>query len=815
MLAASGSIASLARRVAGWGAARPGGPRLVQLVSSFLLVLTLLAPAGFALWAAIAEYQSGAAARKAAVVPDRLAVARFTLAQEESLVRQYRLAPLPEIKVEYRQQVDAFRQAFKQSMATSPLELADELARLLAQHAQFVTATEAVFAVMNAENAMAAIDVQAVDSNYALLESGVAHAVAKSLAHEKMFEERTENIQFGVLVGTLIVFLLNLGLAVSLLLIRRAGTRRTQAAAEHEAELVQRSEQRFRALVQNAADVMIIADPGGIVTYAGPGVTTQWGYPEDGLLGRPAAVVIHVDDQAIFRDLWQQLAEAPDTTRSTELKVLRQDGVWRRVELFLANLTQEPAIGGFVLTTHDIEERKQFEYQLTRRAFYDALTGLPNRVLFHDRVEQALVRARRHRRLVGVLFIDLDNFKLINDSLGHAIGDQLLAQAAERLQSCLRGEDTVARLGGDEFVVLLDCLYADANMAMVADAIMHQFKRPFTLDARDCIVTVSIGMAFGGASQEDGETLLRNADVAMYRAKSAGKGQHVMFDPSMHRDALTQLELENDLRRAVTDGQLRVHYQPIVTIASGDFVEVEALVRWQHPVYGLIPPEQFINVAEDTGLIVPIGWWVLEQACYQAVQWQAHADRAPLTLSVNLSPRQFRQPDLEGAVADILHRSGLDPCHLKLEITEGAIMENTDCSITTLGKLKALGVKLAVDDFGTGYSSLSYLNRLPLDVLKIDQSFVKGIGQNQEDTAIVQAIMSLARSLQLSVTGEGIETADQADLLGMMGCNSGQGYLYSRPLEAEDLTALLRSGAHAAAHPAIAAANAPLDATMA
>jgi EAL domain-containing protein (putative c-di-GMP-specific phosphodiesterase class I) len=289
----------------------------------------------------------------------------------------------------------------------------------------------------------------------------------------------------------------------------------------------------------------------------------------------------------------------------------------------------------------------------------------------------------------------------------------------------------------------------------------------------------------------------------------------VMFDPSMHRDALARLEMENDLRRAVTDGQLRVHYQPIVTIASGDFAEVEALVRWQHPVRGLIPPAQFISLAEDTGLIVPIGWWVLEQACCQAVQWQAHADRAPLTLSVNLSPRQFRQPDLDVAVADILHRSGLDPCHLKLEITEGAIMENTDCSSATLGKLKALGVKLAVDDFGTGYSSLSYLKRLPLDVLKIDQSFVKGIGQNQEDTAIVQAIMSLARSLQLSVTGEGIETADQADLLGMMGCNSGQGYLYSRPLEAEDLTALLRSGAHAAAHPAIAAANAPLDATMA
>ena len=388
----------------------------------------------------------------------------------------------------------------------------------------------------------------------------------------------------------------------------------------------------------------------------------------------------------------------------------------------------------------------------------------------------------------------MDNFKLITDGLGHAVGDQLLKEAAARLSECVRAEDTVARLGGDEFVVLLDCLLDEADAQVVAENISRQFRRPFKLGSHDVVVTASIGVTLGDASHQDASAILRDADVAMYRAKSEGKGKHVLFDASMHRDSLAGLELENDLRQALEKNELRLHYQPIVEMHTNKLVEVEALVRWQHPTRGLIPPSDFITIAEETGMIVPLGHWVLEEACKQAAQWHAESTvTPPLTLSVNLSPRQFQQPDLDEEIADILQRTGMKASCLKLEITEGVIMRDVELTITMLAKLKALGLKLAVDDFGTGYSSLAYLKRLPLDVLKIDQSFVKGIGRNPEDTAIVQAILSLAQSFNLSVTGEGIETIEQATLLTSMSCDRGQGYFFAKPLDGSGITALLQA----------------------
>ena len=569
------------------------------------------------------------------------------------------------------------------------------------------------------------------------------------------------------------------------------------ALAAREASSIRASERRFRGLVQNTSDMILICAAPGAITYQSPAAGSIWGYPADGLLGVSLIALIHPDDQPAAQEVWEQVRQSPPdgdegATRSTGLRLRDQDGTWRQAELVVTNLLHDPAVDGLVVTIRDVTERKAFEQQLMQQAFYDALTGLPNRVLFRDRFEQALVRAARQGNVVGLLFLDLDNFKLVNDGLGHQTGDRLLTEAAARLRSCIRAQDTVARLGGDEFVIILEPLSGEEDALPVAKAITHQFSRPFTLDGRDVVVTASIGIAISGPGREDAGNLLRDADVAMYRAKGEGRAHYVVFHPSMHADSLARLELENDLRSALIRSELRVYYQPIVMLKSGAFSEVEALVRWQHPTRGLIAPGEFIPIAEETGLIVPLGLWVLEEACRQVAAWHLQRPSQPaLTLSVNLSPRQFQQHSLVADVAHALRTAGLPASCLKLEITEGVIMRDVEATIRTLWELKGLGLKLAIDDFGTGYSSLSYLKRLPIDVLKIDRSFVSGIGQDQEDAAIIHAIMALAKSLNLKVTGEGIETAEQAALLGDWGCDQGQGYLYSKPLDSHRAGVLL------------------------
>jgi diguanylate cyclase (GGDEF)-like protein len=469
---------------------------------------------------------------------------------------------------------------------------------------------------------------------------------------------------------------------------------------------------------------------------------------------------------------------------------------WCHVELILTNLLHEPDVEGLVVTARDIAPRKAFEQQLIRQAFQDSLTLLPNRALFRDRLEQALIRAARRQARVGLLYLDLDNFKLINDGLGHQAGDELLVEAAKRLQACVRGEDTVARLGGDEFVILLGSA-TEAEAVLAAERVEQQFRRPFKIDGRDFVTTVSVGIALGDAGHDRPDLLLRNADIAMYLAKAGGRARHVVFQAGMQTDSLSRLDLENDLREAVGRGEMRVHYQPIVILDSGRVTEVEALLRWQHPTRGLMAPADFIAIAEESGLIVPIGQWVLEEACRQVAAWQAEFPADPkLTISVNLSPRQFQQSNLVDQVSGALRAAGLAPTGLKLEITEGAIMRDVEATIKTLWQLKRLGVQLAIDDFGTGYSSLASLKRLPLDILKIDHSFINGIGHDPEDTAIVRAIILLAKSLHLSVTGEGIETAEQAALLRGWACEHGQGYFFSRPMEGAALTEMLRACGH-------------------
>ena len=438
-----------------------------------------------------------------------------------------------------------------------------------------------------------------------------------------------------------------------------------------------------------------------------------------------------------------------------------------------------------------VEEIRRSEERLAYQAFHDPLTDLANRALFLERVAAALGRAGASPETVAVLFLDLDNFKTVNDSLGHSEGDRLLVAAAERLLNATRGCDTVARLGGDEFAVLLANVRNDHDITAVATRITAALRAPFALQGTEAFVSASVGIARATAGT-GAEELLRNADAAMYSAKTRGKGRHVHFEAAMHAAVLARLALEADLRRAVAGGEFRLHYQPIVELASGRAVGVEALVRWAHPERGLVPPSEFVPFAEETGLIVPLGRWVLREACRQGAEWQGGP--APLRVTVNLSGRQLHEASLVDDVRAALADSGLAPSALVLEVTESVMMEHTDGTLARLNELRALGVSLAVDDFGTGYSSLSYLQLFPVDTLKIDKTFVDAVGQPGRDPVLARAIVALGGALQLTTIAEGIERVEQADELVRMGCLLGQGFHWAPPVDAATLTARLAAG---------------------
>jgi diguanylate cyclase (GGDEF)-like protein/PAS domain S-box-containing protein len=444
----------------------------------------------------------------------------------------------------------------------------------------------------------------------------------------------------------------------------------------------------------------------------------------------------------------------------------------------------------------DVTHRKLAEDQLAHRAFYDPLTNLPNRALFVDRLRHSLRRAsRRKDYLFAVLFLDVDRFKLINDSLGHMAGDRLLVMIARRLELSLRPGDTVARLGGDEFTILLDDIHDVSDATRVADRIQHELNQPFHLGDQELYTSASIGIALSATGYDRPEDVLRDADTAMYRAKALGKARHAMFDTGMHERAVALLQLEADLRRALERGELRVHYQPIVSLVSGRITGVEALARWLHPGRGLISPAEFIPLAEETGLIVPIGRWVLSAACRQMRIWTARSGgHAPLELSVNLSSRQFALPDLVSQIEQVLAETGLDPRQLRLEITESVIMEKAESVTGMLHELRQLGVRLSIDDFGTGYSSLAYLQRFPIDSLKIDRSFVSPMGVHGERSEIARTIVTIGHNLGMSVIAEGVETPEQLAQLRSLACEGAQGYFFSKPLDGETTGALIAAG---------------------
>jgi diguanylate cyclase (GGDEF)-like protein/PAS domain S-box-containing protein len=558
------------------------------------------------------------------------------------------------------------------------------------------------------------------------------------------------------------------------------------------------AEARYRALVEHIPVVTYVdaADEVSSAVYMSPQVEAMLGYaPEEWLVDREFFVkLLHPDDRE------RVLAENKRTNESgkpfeAEYRLIARDGrtVWVHDEAVLVkDEGGRPLFWQGVMT--DMTERKGLEERLWHQALHDPLTDLPNRALLMDRLGHALARAERRGKKVAILFMDLDNFKHVNDSLGHKAGDRLLVEVAGRLRECMRAEDTVARLGGDEFVVLLEDLDDVEDAANVAREIAQALQSPILVDTQEVFVTTSIGIAFGASSEDHVETLLREADVAMYRAKDGGKNRHVVYRQEMAGFASKRLTLERDLRRALQREEFVVYYQPKVLIGSGEIVGMEALVRWEHPERGLLPPSEFVSFAEETGLIMPVGRWVLGEACRQAKGWQEHnSNDLRLAICVNLSAPQFQSHDLVGEVAGALEEAGLDASSLVLEITEDAAMEDAPATMATLHALKDLGVRLAIDDFGTGYSSLSYLKRFPVDIIKVDRSIVEGLGQDRGDSAIVSATIALAHALGLEVTAEGVETAEQAAELHALGCDFGQGDYWWRPHPADEAAAILEA----------------------
>ena len=470
-------------------------------------------------------------------------------------------------------------------------------------------------------------------------------------------------------------------------------------------------------------------------------------------------------------------------TSEQQLRLLRDDLIQRTTEITAANERLLNEIGA----------RKTVEEQLQYDALHDALTGLPNRALFMDRLVHVMSMAQRHKDFIyAVLFVDLDRFKVINDSLGHVIGDQLLVALGKRLMNCIRPLDTVARFGGDEFAILLEDISGIGNATFIAERIGTSMNAPFLVAGHEVFATASIGIALCLREYENPDEVLRDADTAMYTAKSSGRAQYCVFEPGMHAHAVERLRLETDLRRAVERNEFVVFYQPIISIATNYIVGFEALVRWLHPERGVLDPDAFLKMADETGMIVSIDRIVLREACRQMQEWLVHHSREGLSfISTNLSNKQMVQPDLVDYVDRVLKETGLNPERLKLEITEEVIVDNPDKMLALLNRLKALGVQLYIDDFGTGYSSLSHLHRLPIDGLKIDRSFIKNMGDHGENQEIIKTIMLLARDLNISVIAEGVETRSQMGQIQSLGCEQGQGHLFSRPVDSDRARVLL------------------------
>ncbi len=560
-------------------------------------------------------------------------------------------------------------------------------------------------------------------------------------------------------------------------------------------DALRRSEERFRSLVQNAPDLISILDAEGTVRYQSPSSVPLLGYSAAEQQGTQGFGRVHPEDRPQLETLFQELLRNPRRSVRCEYRIRHSDGSWRVLESKLTNLLESSSVGGVVINSRDITDRKRAENQLLHDALHDALTGLPNRTLFMDRLGLCLGHSPRHKDYrCAVLFLDLDRFKMVNDSFGHTIGDQLLVQVSRRLGSCLRPTDSLARLGGDEFAILLDNVVDASNAVRVVQRIQQELEVPFRVDGREIYSDASIGIALSSGAGQKPENLLRDADTAMYRAKGRAQASYAIFDARMHAQVRAQLQLETELRRALDQWQFEVFYQPLVAMQTGVLEGFEALLRWRHPERGLVLPDDFVPLAEDTGMINPLGARVLAEACDQMRRWSDRLTlERPLFISVNLSNRQFSQADLVDQVRGTLESSGLAGDRLVLEVTESAVMEDPDTVFATLLELKQLGIQISLDDFGTGYSSLSVLHRFPFDKVKIDRWFVRNVGVDRGSDGLVEGVLALCRWRQLETVAEGVETPEQRRKLAELDCTYAQGFLFSDAVEAaraEELIAL-------------------------
>lgn len=540
-----------------------------------------------------------------------------------------------------------------------------------------------------------------------------------------------------------------------------------------------------RALTQTA-DMVMITDRHGVIEYVNPAFTQITGYTSNEVLGKKSNLLKSgKQPQDFYRHLWQTLL-AGEAFRDVFINKRRDDTFYYESKTITPVMDQSGEITHFISTGKDISEQMETQERLNFMAHHDVLTELPNRALFLDRVTQALARARRHKLRLAILFMDIDSFKYINDSLGHEVGDQLLIGIARRLHENLRDGDTIARFGGDEFVILLEDINRDTDITAMAHKLLEALRPTFDIKGMELHITASIGISLYPADGDEAQTLLRNADSAMYRAKETGKNTFQFYSNDMSVRAFERLTLENSLRHALKRHEFVLHYQPQVDVATSRILGVEALLRWNHPDFGLLAPTDFIPILEETGMIVPVGEWVLEQACMDLQQLQGHTANN-LLMAINISARQLNDPGFDVALGRIIGQCRIDGACLQLEMTESTLMRYSSDVIKTLQRIRRHGVSIALDDFGTGYSSLSYLKRFPIDTLKIDRSFIRDVTNNPDDAALTTAIIAMARSLNMQVIAEGVETAEQLVFLQRLGCTAAQGYLISRPMPIDDI----------------------------